>query len=377
MRRVRSDEIVRGMLTGSPSPGLVPLCQGPGGDAKLTRRGRVTGRARARHSSTSTSYHAQVGAAAADDGPAAARCRTGEPVGLDHVPRRGVVDRGAGRHAAYAEVLEGVAQHLGHGPGHRHRGRGRRGGPSTRSRTRPRARVEEADRPEDEVVGGVDDRPGDARVRSPGSRAGAPARPAPRPRRTDRASRPARSGCAGRSRPRRCGARRTRATAAAGARPRRAPVRRATGPAASARRSASRVPTQASRSSPRWGRADRIVPSRRNPSRQASLREAQLPWLARQMITSAPRSAKPQSTSSRTARSIAPLPRTQGCEPKATSQRPSALVAQLDGAGEPAVDLDREPTRRAVRPASRHRLGDERCGRPRSSRARAPASTAG
>jgi hypothetical protein len=86
--------------------------------------------------------------------------------------------------------------------------------------------------------------------------------------------------------------------------------------------SRSRVPTQASRSSPRCGCHCRTVPSSVKPSRQATRRDAQLPTCAHQMTVCSPCSSKPQSSSRRSARSTCPVPRTHGCEPYASSARP-------------------------------------------------------
>ena len=106
----------------------------------------------------------------------------------------------------------------------------------------------------------------------------------------------------------------------------------------------------------------RRVPSTVNPSRQATFRLGQLPLNARHMMVSSSFSSKPQSTSSRSARSIAPVPRMAGCDPNATSAPPVALVAQRHGPAVPPVELDREPPLGVLGPALRHRLPDELLG---------------
>ena len=75
------------------------------------------------------------------------------------------------------------------------------------------------------------------------------------------------------------------------------------------------VPAHASSNPSRVCSQERSVPSKLKPSRHASRREAQLPRRASQITVSRSRSAKPHSSSSRSARSITPRPRTQGWEP--------------------------------------------------------------
>ena len=74
------------------------------------------------------------------------------------------------------------------------------------------------------------------------------------------------------------------------------------------------------------------------PTRQASLRLGQLPVNARHTIVPSCCSANPQSTSSLTARSIAPVPRIPGCEPNAISARPvSSLRSETVPPNRPAA----------------------------------------
>ena len=81
------------------------------------------------------------------------------------------------------------------------------------------------------------------------------------------------------------------------------------------------TPTQPSSSSPRWVTQRGTVPSQLKPSRHAARREAQLPPFAHQITARSRCSLNPQSSSSRSARSMMPRPRAHGCAPKAISAR--------------------------------------------------------
>ncbi len=81
------------------------------------------------------------------------------------------------------------------------------------------------------------------------------------------------------------------------------------------------TPTHASSRSPRCGSQRSKVPSKENPSFQATRRDAQLPAFAHQMTVRSRCSWKPHSSSSRNAASTMPRPRAHGCAPNAISAR--------------------------------------------------------
>src|SRR5680860_856888 len=78
----------------------------------------------------------------------------------------------------------------------------------------------------------------------------------------------------------------------------------------------SSTPTQPSSSRPRCGSHWRTAPSKEKPSRQAILREDQLPLLAHQITVNRPLSSKPQSSSRVSARSMIPRPRAYAAHPR-------------------------------------------------------------
>src|SRR5262249_38708476 len=128
-RRGRSDEIARDKLPPAPPPGLVPFCQ-----SAPTRPQTQPAERRAAGAGTAPrpAQHALPGdvrAARAYDGPQALDPELAQSVGLDHVTRRGVLDRRSGRDPAHADVLEQVPHDQAHRTGHQPPAAGLRVGP--------------------------------------------------------------------------------------------------------------------------------------------------------------------------------------------------------------------------------------------------------